>query len=95
MCESGVIQGEGLDSLRGVVSSGLKSKNESSPYLHLESNQASKGESETGLTMTKKYLGNKGVEPPPGFEPGASALPGRRSTELSYGGFGFLGIWIS
>ena len=26
------------------------------------------------------------VEPPPGFEPGTSALPGRRSDQLSYGG---------
>ena len=26
------------------------------------------------------------LEPPPGFEPGTSALPGRRSTGLSYGG---------
>ena len=49
-----------------------------------------KGEKNPSELLVQKLLElcreRIGMEPRPGFEPGTSALPGRRSTELSYRG---------
>ncbi len=58
---------------------GLESNSESLPDLDLESRGPSKEGVPRSVNDDVERLEVLGLEPPPGFEPGTFALPGRRS----------------